>query len=441
MSTSTLGGFEREERKILYDEYLFQRRVLFGITISIIFAAFIWTIAICTDHWILVAGDKPIFIPISERFFLSSHTGLWRLCRYALAPILLTNSTLPQLLTKLIVTDGNEINRLKNDIANQPFIKEWYNLSVPITNVTSIDNRFKQALFAKWILDPKDFATIKTKYKTLANPLNTTAGGGGGKQKKVQHIQISSHNLTMVKELFGLTPINVQVNETRRATVFVPRNLQLALFDEWPQKEKVVSLLGQFAKDMDLSPIIKAPNGTQLILRPPDPPSKGQTNPDYRYAKYEICKYHNFFPLINETEYDPSIDEFLLDLVRTQASFACICLLIMTMAFVFSMYTFLNPRYMFKRLAAGVHFISASICFVVLRIVSYAVDYEKKHMDYLFPKGADYFYGYGVYMAWAVFIVNASACFLFLWYSKKRKGNKAPTEELAMADEPINMGR
>lgn len=61
MSTSTLGGFEREERKILYDEYLFQRRVLFGITISIIFAAFIWTIAICTDHWILVAGEKRMY--------------------------------------------------------------------------------------------------------------------------------------------------------------------------------------------------------------------------------------------------------------------------------------------------------------------------------------------------------------------------------------------
>lgn len=58
MSTSTLGGFESEERKVLYNEYLFQRRVLFGITISIVFAAFIWTIAICTDHWIIVQGEK-----------------------------------------------------------------------------------------------------------------------------------------------------------------------------------------------------------------------------------------------------------------------------------------------------------------------------------------------------------------------------------------------
>lgn len=61
MSTSTLGGFESEERKVLYNEYLFQRRVLFGITISIVFAAFIWTIAICTDHWIIVHGDKRMY--------------------------------------------------------------------------------------------------------------------------------------------------------------------------------------------------------------------------------------------------------------------------------------------------------------------------------------------------------------------------------------------
>ncbi|XP_031641076.1 uncharacterized protein LOC116352535 isoform X2 [Contarinia nasturtii] len=435
MSTSTLGGFEREERKILYDEYLFQRRVLFIITISIVFAAFIWTIAICTDHWILVAGEKPIFIPISERYFLSSHTGLWRLCRYALTPILLTNSTLPQLLTKLIVTDISEISQLKKDIRNESYIKEWQDLNVPIDNVDRIDNRFKQALFANWILETNDFNNIKTRYKKLAN--NSSVG----KVKNVSRCVIPNHNLTLVKELFGLTPLNVRVSATRQASVIVPGDLQNALFEEWPQKEKVVLLLGQFAKEMNISANVIL-NGTQLVLQPIDPPpSKRQPSSDYRYVKYEICKYHNFFPLINETEYDPSIDEVLLDLVRTQASFACICLLIMTMAFVFSMYTFLNPRYMFKRLAAGVHFISASICFVVLQIVSGVVQYERENMKYLFPTGAEYSYGYGVYMAWAVFIVNASACFLFLWYSKKRKGNKAPTEELAMADEPIGLGR
>lgn len=195
---------------------------------------------------------------------------------------MLTNSTLPQLLTKIIVTDVNAIGQLKKDIATESYIKEWHLLNVPISNVTSIDNRLKQALFANWILETDDFQKIKTKYKTLANPSNITVG----KAKKISHYVVANHNVTLVKEKFQLTPFNVRVNETRQATVFVPRNLQLALFDEWPQKEKVVLLLGKFAKDMDLSPVVIS-NGTQLVLAPTEPSSsKGQPNADYRYVKY-----------------------------------------------------------------------------------------------------------------------------------------------------------
>lgn len=54
------------------------------------------------------------------------------------------------------------------------------------------------------------------------------------------------------------------------------------------------------------------------------------------------------------------------------------------------------PTFFSTAVAAFIHFFlliassAASICFVVLRIVSYAIQYEQQNMEYLFPPGAQY---------------------------------------------------
>lgn len=229
-------------------------------------------------------NQTAIFIPISRRFFVSSHTGLWRLCRYAFTPLILANSTLPQILTNLIITNATDIERIKKDIATEAYIDEYRSLNIPIANVTAIDNRFKQALFANWIRGTAEFAKIKAKYKALANTSNATTSAS--RPKKNSFYEIDSHNVTQIHDKFGVHPIPVHVSASERAMVLVPRNLQLALFNEWSQKARVVYLLGRFARDMDLTTNILMANGTQLVLRPPNPPAKGHNNADYRYEKY-----------------------------------------------------------------------------------------------------------------------------------------------------------
>ncbi|XP_036139090.1 uncharacterized protein LOC105835075 isoform X2 [Monomorium pharaonis] len=78
---------------------------------------------------------------------------------------------------------------------------------------------------------------------------------------------------------------------------------------------------------------------------------------------------------------------------------------------------------------------------VVIQVLLSSIEYENNHIFETSSKNALIKYDYSLILAWIVFLFNFVAGLVFVLFSKKRKRDKAPTEEIAMADEPTIIGR
>ncbi|KAJ8681767.1 hypothetical protein QAD02_017559 [Eretmocerus hayati] len=158
---------------------------------------------------------------------------------------------------------------------------------------------------------------------------------------------------------------------------------------------------------------------------------------------FKDCNKHDLFPpeMKQKSERRADEDATLINYHRADVSFAIISMFIMLMGFGFSVYTFRNPRYTFKRLAGGIHFITCACVMMVIQVKLALAEYGGKKEHWLFPRGSDVTYGFSFWLAWIVFSCNLLVGFCFMIFSRKRKRDRAPNDEMSMADEPTIIGR
>uniref|UniRef100_A0A1A9ZNI3 Uncharacterized protein n=1 Tax=Glossina pallidipes TaxID=7398 RepID=A0A1A9ZNI3_GLOPL len=437
-STSTIG--REEARRPLMKAYMFQRRVLFSCSCLMVLSLLMWIVAIATDHWIIITGTGGIFIPETRRFFMSSHSGLWRFCRFTVTPNALPSANVVRNFTSIAYQNPSTLHEAKMNCSKLDFIEEFSSLIVdkPLVNFTEAA---RKRMFAHWVRNEEpEFQTLKNAFQSIV--LSTTEARNDLDPIEAKPIPIDPLDIRSIQGLrvFGAALQKVLVNSTHYYFV-IPETAQAAIFEGWNEKRFVPKLFWPFARDLGLPAFVLNDDRVILQLVPPKPPKKGRQANGYDYIPNRRCKYIDMFPNANELRTDPGFDYTLMDYIRSQASFACITVFVMCLGSVFSFYTFKNPRYMFKRLAGGINLVAASTALVVIQVMFASVDYTKEHLFYAYPDGAELTYGYGVYLAWFTFAVNIACGVLFLWYSGKKKGNKAPTDEIAMADEAVNIGR
>lgn len=147
------------------------------------------------------------------------------------------------------------------------------------------------------------------------------------------------------------------------------------------------------------------------------------------------CSFFSVFPSEEDIRRDMEIDRTILEYTRSEVAFCTLSIVMLLMGIGFSVYTFKEHRYMFKRLAGGVHFISAGVMMVVMEVENNSATYEQRYLTSRLPKGCRWNFGFSYYFAWITFSMYIVIGLTFIVCSRKRKG--LPD----LHDEPQIIGR
>lgn len=173
---------------------------------------------------------------------------------------------------------------LKKKIANEEYIKGFLDSDWPQSNITELDESFRQQLFASWVShDMERFNALKAIHKNVvsSNPSLLALKDAGGKKERTM---VNPSNTSLIEKYGGvLSP--VKVNGTS-LNVIIPEGLRFVLFEGWEEKGDIEKLLWQFSKEMNISAWVVTPNGT-VIFKPPRPSSsRTKTENGFEYKHH-----------------------------------------------------------------------------------------------------------------------------------------------------------
>ncbi|XP_052125306.1 uncharacterized protein LOC113204391 [Frankliniella occidentalis] len=427
---ATRAALQRQETltKMAEERYLFEKRVLTSCTAGIVIIAVLWTVALSTDHWYdLQPESGGIFLRDSRTVLRSGHTGLWRLCSEQFHP---TNLTAYESIT----TTMAPVSTTKRPRA-QPC--KWMGLRGRKRKRCRqfITNRFKFGLAARRRgsalrlnipqqppqpgatpgptaptdpaapVDPADPAAPTPELTTPGTPLDYDWLKNDF-DEQVSHADDGAGSPDPVDDEVNLEPVDA---ESEKVLHMVEEEILERISDGQDDNLTVNQTLAEVLDE---------------------------TIQEISDVTFRDCRVRE----LSENDYQVQgmgVEWQMLSYMRTLVTFSVVSILLLVLGFLSALYTFKEPRYTFKRLSAGIQFIAFCGLLVVIEVFRKAAEYEQITQ----LGGVPLVMGYSQVLAWVSLAGQILSSFFFLLYSRKKKRNKAPNEEVAMADEPTIIGR
>lgn len=208
---------------------------------------------------------------------MSSHSGLWRHCRYTSSPYALPDARVARNFTSIAFQTQTNLIDAKMNISREPYIGEFLDneVSFPIENFT---DAVKQRMFAHWVRNDEKFKEFKQEFKSYMAGLPEC----NIPLKNEPPIIVKPDDI-ITKTKFGEALMDVKINNTDYFIV-APTAARLAIFNGWNERRAVPKLFWPFVRDLNIGAFVTNDNGNILLLVPPKPPKNKKQANGYEYS-------------------------------------------------------------------------------------------------------------------------------------------------------------